>query len=106
MCLDKAWTEWFQAVMSNTEPKVTEVGIAYMLQGSSEASNADPSATLPLTSDKWLISAPHIMVLMPGKWNQKLFSTEHSSTTGPWIMFPGTPVEHLMVPVTDKVAAK
>ena len=42
MCLDKMWMNWLKASMTGTKPTITEVGIAYMLQGGSVADNDNP----------------------------------------------------------------
>ncbi len=99
-CYDKTWMAWIPALVSKTEPKTAVPGFAYMLQGGSTASNTDPFASLPLTDTKWQTDAPHIMVIIPGKWDTKAFATK-MSTGGPYVMWAGTPYEHLMVPVTD-----
>ena len=98
MCLDKMWLEWAQAWIKKREPKITAPGVGYMLQGGSTASNSDPFATKPAPGEKWMKEQPHIMVLGPGKLDPKLFSSDPHSG-GPWIMWGGTPYEHLMVPI-------
>jgi hypothetical protein len=98
MCLDKMWMVWLQAWMSKTEPKITAPGIGYMLQGGSHASNTDPFATEPPAGQQWLIAPPHTMVVVPGKLDPAVFSSDPHSG-GPWVMWGGTPYEHLMVPV-------
>ena len=98
MCLDKMWLVLLQALMSKTEPKITAPGISYMLQGSSTASNTDPFAPPPSTKEQWQIDPPHTMVVVPGKLDPAVFPTD-PHTGGPWIMWRGTPYEHLMVPV-------
>jgi hypothetical protein len=100
MCLDKMWMVWLEAYLTKTEPKLTAPGIAYMLQGGSDASNTDPFATAPPAGAQWLTAPPHIMVVLPGKLDPAVFSTDHHSG-GPWIMWGGTPYEHLMVPVQE-----
>lgn len=100
MCLDQQWMTWLEALMTGKEPEVTTVGIAYMLQGGSDPSNTDPFATEPALGDDWVISAPHIMVVAPGGFDPAAFTTDHLSNE-PYIMFEGTPYEHLMVPVAD-----
>ena len=69
-----------------------------MLQGGSDASNTDPFATEPAAGEEWMTSPPHIMILMPGDLDQTVFSTDPHSG-GPWIMWAGTPYEHIMMPV-------
>jgi hypothetical protein len=99
-CLDETWMQWTEAYMSGTEPKITSTGIAYMLQGGSDASNTDPFAMKPPKGEEWLSTGPHIMVLAPGKGDTARFSTDHHSG-GPWVMWAGTPYEHLMVPMEE-----
>lgn len=98
MCLDRMWMVWLQALMSKKEPKITTTGLGYMLQGGSTASNSDPFATQPVPGEKWLREKPHIMVLVPGKLDPKVYSSDPHSGR-PWIMWGGTPYEHLMMPV-------
>lgn len=99
-CLDKNGLEWWKALMAHTAPKLTAPGIDYMLQGGSDASNTDPFASQPPAGQQWVTSPPHVMFIPgPGqKLDQTFFSTDPHSG-GPWIMFPGTPYAHLMVPV-------
>jgi hypothetical protein len=97
-CFDKTWMQWNDALMSGTEPHITHPGIAYMLQGGSDASNTDPLAMKPPKGEEWLTTGPHIMILVPGTVDANRYPTDHHSG-GPWLMWAGTPYEHLMVPV-------
>ena len=98
MCLDAMWMEWMHGLMANRAPHITGPGIAYMLQGGTDASNTDPFATEPAAGEDWVVSPPHLMILVPEDLDQTVFSTDPQSG-GPWIMFPGTPYEHIMMPV-------
>ena len=98
MCVDSTWAAWMNAYMAGTEPQVTKLGIAYMLAGGSEASNVDPFATQPAAGEDRFMSPPHIMLLRPGGYDPADFTTDQTSG-GPYIMWEGTPYEHLMVPV-------
>ncbi len=100
ICLDQTWLDWVYAFVAGEEPNTTVAGLAYMLQGGSEASNTDPFATEPAAGDEWMSSPPHIMVIMPGEIDQTVFTTEHDSGE-PWIMWAGTPYEHIMMPVAE-----
>ena len=100
-CLDETWMKWNEAFMGGTEPNMTAPGIAYMLQGGSDASNTDPFAMKPPKGEEWLSTGPHIMILVPGKVDASRFPTDHHSG-GPWMMWAGTPYEHVMVPVKDE----
>jgi hypothetical protein len=99
-CYDQAWLDWSYAILAGEEPNITVPGLAYMLQGGSDASNTDPFATEPAEGDEWMISPPHIMLIMPEPLDQTVFTTDHH-TGGPWVMWAGTPYEHIMMPVVD-----
>ena len=100
MCLDQTWLDWFSAYMAGEEPNVTVAGLAYMLQGGSDASNTDPFATEPAAGEEWITSPPHVMLLLPGELDPAAFSTDHHSGE-PFIMWAGTPYEHIMMPVAE-----
>ncbi len=104
MCLDKQWQEWADAWMNKKAPTITGTGIGYMLQGDKGASNTDPYATGPTTTNQWVVSPPHIMVLYQDLKMLDAFSTDPKSG-GPWVMWKGTPYAHLMVPVSTTAAA-
>jgi hypothetical protein len=97
MCIDETWMGWLQALVAGEEPDTQVVGLAYMLAGGSD-SNIDPFAAGPEEGNEWIISPAHIMVLMPGDIDQSVFTTDPLSG-GPWIMWAGTPYEHVMMPV-------
>lgn len=99
MCLDQTWMAWLAALIAQQEPNTTVPGLAYMLQGGSDASNTDPFATEPAEGDEWVSSPPHVMLLLPEELDQSVFSTDHASG-GPFIMWAGTPYEHIMMPVS------
>ena len=98
MCLDKTFMGWLQALIAGEEPNTQVVGLAYMLAGGSDASNIDPFATGPEEGNEWITTPAHVMIIMPGDIDQTVFSTNHLSG-GPWIMWAGTPYEHVMMPV-------
>ena len=99
-CLDQTWLDWLYAFMAGEEPNVAVTGFAYMLQGGTDASNTDPFATEPAEGEEWVASPPHVMILVPGELDPTLFSNDHSSG-GPYVMWAGTPYEHIMMPVAD-----
>lgn len=103
LCLDATWLAWFQAVLAGEEPEVTSVGFAYMLQGGSAADNDDPTVMEPAAGAEWQVDPPHVMILSPYGLDPANFTTD-SGSGGPWVMFGGTPVEHIMMPVVDPSA--
>lgn len=96
-CLDQTWLDWQYAYVAGENPSVTVLGLAYMLQGGSDPSNTDPLATEPAAGDDWVTTPPHTMILLPGPIDQTVFTTDHHSG-GPYIMWAGTPYEHIMMP--------
>jgi hypothetical protein len=101
-CLDEMWMRWFEAISAGTDPNTTAPGMAYMLQGGSDASNTDPSAMKPPKGEEWVSAPPHVMLIVPGELGGGHAATDHHSG-GPWVMYAGTPYEHLMVPVEGKI---
>ncbi len=100
MCLDQQWLNWLSALVAGEDPPTTVPGLAYMLQGGTAASNTDPAATAPAAGEEWVTDPPHVMMLMPEDLDPAVFSTDHLSG-GPYIMWAGTPYEHIMMPVAD-----
>ena len=100
MCLDETWMNWLGALVARVEPTTTAPGFAYMLQGGSDGSNTDPFATGPAAGEEWVSSPAHIMLLMPEDLDPSFISTDHHSGH-PYIMWAGTPYEHIMMPVAD-----
>jgi hypothetical protein len=105
ICLDQTWLDWVYAFVAGEEPNVTVPGLAYMLQGGSDASNTDPFATEPAEGNEWMSSPPHVMLLLPEDLAESGFSSDYQ-TGGPWIMWAGTPYEHLMMPVAESEMAE
>lgn len=104
-CMDQTWLDWNYAYLAGKAPNVKEPGIEYMLQGGSDPSNTDPMATAPAAGQDWLTTPPHVMIVLPGKLDQSVLTTDPNKG-GPWIMWAGTPYEHIMVPVGDVKTAQ
>lgn len=99
ICLDEVLLEWLCALLAGEEPNVTVPGFSYQLQGDEALSNSDPGATEP-AEDHWMSTAPYMMVILPaGVDLSGLTTDEHSD--GPFVMWAGTPYQHIMVPVGD-----
>lgn len=105
ICLDRQWMAWLEALRDKRPPLVTGPGIAYMLQGGSDASNDDPFATQPTAGNTWVTAPPHIRLLSPQRWDASIYPARMDmQATGPWITFSNTPYEHLRVPVPTPAA--
>jgi hypothetical protein len=99
MCADENGMEWVHAWITRTEPPSGKIGLGYMLQGETAASNTDPYAPPP-ADGKWSEAGPHIMIL-----NSKSAMSGYPrpgndpDPTQPFVMWQDTPYEHLMIPV-------
>lgn len=100
MCLDKGGMDWAGAWMSKAQPPNEKIGFGYMLAGGSDASNTDPHATEPGAAGKWVDTGPHVMIFNAGEaiadYPQQ---GDDPDTKAPYVMWAGTPYEHLMIPV-------
>ena len=108
MCLDKTFSGWADAWMSKKDPQIKTTGVAYMLRGDKGASNTDPYAAGPTPDNNWVVSPPHVMVVVPDPASLDVFPTDPNNG-GPWVMWKGTNYAHLMVPLaamSKKAAAK
>ena len=100
MCLDRNAFEWFKALLAHEKPPEGKVWLAYMLKGGSDASNDDPFASEPAAAKKWVQTGPHVMI--GGAGITKMLDSYPGTaddTRKPYIMFGGTPYEHVMFPV-------
>jgi hypothetical protein len=98
MCLDAPWRETIDAWMHHRAPKVTTIGIGYMLQGDFPVSNVDPYAKAPTPANEWVgEGTPHIRMVFPDARALESFSTDPKSG-GPYVMWRGTPYAHVMIP--------
>lgn len=98
MCMDANAAKWAAAWMGKKPPPENTVGVMYMLEGGTDASNVDPYATKP-TTENWVNTGPHIMIV-----GSKDILAGHPAgaspdTSAPYVMWADTPYAHLMVPV-------
>jgi hypothetical protein len=99
MCGDENSMEWLMAWAEKREPAAGKVGIAYMLAGGSDPDNLDPYATEPPQGMEWVTTGPHMMVMNAPEVTASYPEEAQPDTTQPFVMYPGTPYAHLMVPV-------
>jgi hypothetical protein len=100
MCMDAASMAWVHAWVGHQPPPAGKVGFMYMLAGGTDASNIDPYATKPTVSNHWVKTGPHVMVVGA----DALFYGQYPKgadpdTSVPYVMWAGTPYQHLMIPV-------
>jgi hypothetical protein len=99
MCLDRNAMAWLQAWMDHKDAPKGKMGLVYMLQGGSDASNDDPFATSPPADKAWVTTGPHVMVVeMAGMLDSDLPRTADVPTK-PFVMWSGSSYEHIMMPL-------
>jgi len=101
MCMDTNAIQWAQAWMSHQMPPSDKIGFMYMLAGGTDASNTDPYAKGPAPGNNWVETGPHVMIVGPAAMQmmQGYPREAQPDTSRPYVMSPGTPYEHLMIPV-------
>jgi len=100
MCWDKNSGAWMDAYLNHTTPPVGKIGLMYMLAGGTDASNTDPYASKPTTTNHWIKTGPHIMIVGA---DPSFYDTypkgPDPDTKSPYVMWAGTPYQHLMAPI-------
>lgn len=99
MCGDANAMAWAQAWMGRKEPPAGKIGFMYMLAGGTDASNTDPHATGPAPGNHWVETGPHVMIVGAKGMMEGYPRGAQPDTKVPYVMWPGTPYEHLMIPV-------
>ena len=100
MCADKAAMEWAQAWQTKG-PAPQKLGFIYMLSGDNGASNTDPYATKETPDNNWVKTGSHVMIVgAEAKGMMQGYPRDaKADPTRPYVMWPGSPYEHLMLPV-------
>ncbi len=100
MCMDRNALAWAQAWMAKRPPATGRIGFMYMLAGGTDASNTDPFAQRPTAGNAWISTGPHVMVVgADAAFYEQYPRLAQPDTRQPYVMWPGTPWQHLMVPV-------
>lgn len=103
ICWDAPSGDWLAAWMAHKPPHIKTVGLFYMLQGATDASNTDPYKVKPDSGQGWVVTGPHAMVVVPDTRALAGLPTDWKSG-GPYVMWAGTPYAHLMMPVAPAKA--
>jgi len=99
MCADANAFEWAHAWQAH-EPPPEKTGFIYMLSGDKGASNSDPWAEGKAADNHWIETGPHVMIV--GSTVKTMIGYPRESDPDPnkpYVMWPGSPYEHLMLPV-------
>ncbi len=100
MCMDKAALDWANAWMSKKKPQQGKIGFMYMLAGGTDASNTDPYATQPTGNNHWVKTGPHVMIVGAEPDFYDMYPKDaQPDTSVPYVMWAGTPYQHLMIPI-------
>jgi hypothetical protein len=99
LCGDDAGIAWFKAIGSKSEPP-NKIGFIYMLAGDTGTTNHDPYQKE--THQHWVQTGPHVMIVGPMVREMSGYprTADVADATQPYVMYPGTKYEHLMLPVT------
>lgn len=100
MCVDANGLDWVRAWVEKRNPPEGKVGFGYMLQGGSDASNTDPHAQSPAAGASWIETGPHVMILNARDLGES-YPQQPGDARSPFVMWPGTPYAHVMIPVAD-----
>src|SRR5271167_1100218 len=99
MCADPNAMEWAHAWQTHG-PAPTSTGFIYMLAGDTGASNTDPYATAKTSDNHWVETGSNVMIVDAAAKAMKGYPrTADADPTKPYVMWPGSPYEHLMIPV-------
>ncbi|SEJ50797.1 hypothetical protein [Frateuria terrea] len=99
MCADKSAMAWIHAWATHATPPSGQVGLMYMLEGGTDASNTDPYARTP-QGKHWIKTGPHLMVVgADTAFYDQYPKLADPQTDAPYVMWAGTPYQHLMAPI-------
>jgi hypothetical protein len=100
MCMDAAAMDWAGAWVGHKPPASGKIGLMYMLAGGTDASNTDPYATKPDASNHWVETGAHVMIVGADQAFYDMYPKDADPDTSvPYVMWPGTPYQHLMIPI-------
>jgi hypothetical protein len=98
-CDDDNAMQWRKALQAKQDPP-NKIGLIFMLAGDTGTSNHDHAERH--THKHWVQTGPHVMIV--GGAAREMLSPyprdlDVKDPTQPYVMFPGKPNEHLMIPV-------
>ena len=100
MCADANSMEFLNAMFHHQNPPAGKVGVMYMLAGGTDASNTDPYGQKPMASNHWIKTGPHVMIVgADAAFYDGYPKNADPDTSQPYVMWAGTPYQHLMAPV-------
>ncbi len=107
MCMDKNAMDWVHAWIGHKPPTPGKVGFMYMLAGGTDSSNTDPYAEKPAPGNHWIKTGPHVMIVGADASFYDMYpKSADPDTSVPYVMFAGTPYQHLMAPSKISIGPK
>ena len=102
LCADENGMAWLDAIGKKSNPP-NKIGFIYMLAGDTGTSNHEAHAPRS-ARQHWVQTGPHVMIVGPLVKDMPGYprGADVADPTQPYVMFPGTPYEHLMLPTTAK----
>ena len=90
-----------QAYAFTKGPTPQKLGFIYMLRGDNGASNTDPYATEEKPDNNWVTTGSHVMIVgADAKALLQAYPRDPKPDPHkPYVMWAGSPYEHLMLPV-------
>ena len=97
LCSDQNGMDWMKSVREHTVPP-DKIGFIYMLAGDTGTTNHDPHQRD--TRQHWVQTGPHVMIVGPRVRDMTGYprNVDVADASQPYVMYPGTPYEHLMLP--------
>ena len=97
LCADQNGMEWVKSIGARTAPP-NKIGFIYMLAGDTGTTNHDPHQRA--TRLHWVQTGPHVMIVGPRVREMMGYprTVDVADPSQPYVMFPGTPYEHLILP--------
>jgi hypothetical protein len=99
MCMDAGGMQFTEAWLAHKDPPKGGIGLGYMLAGGSDPDNLDPYAIQPPAGREWVTTGPHLMILNAPELVADYPTVAQPDTSKPYVMYPGTPYAHIMVPM-------
>lgn len=96
-CLYGSWDDFLDVYTKWNDPGRTTIGVAYMRAGDPHT-RINPAGTKFKVPANWRPgAADYLMALDPDGRSVEHYSTDPHGG-GTWLMWPGTPFEHVMIP--------
>ena len=97
LCADQNGMEWVKAISARSKPP-NKIGFIYMLAGDTGTTNHDPYQRDMHVH--WVQTGPHVMIVGPRVRETGGYprTVDVADPSQPYVMYPGTPYEHLMLP--------